>query len=498
MVESWASFPAMVALSVLVLVFGRIRTRWSGLWAVSIASPVVSIFAVEPAGGALRILGAAALLGVVLEMRRWPSGKMARVQQARGALEELPKSPEGGDAALAQGYATLTNRFLATARPVLGTRLLERTLSAWAASSGLGVEIRPDGALRLRPGQELPPAPQLLRAFFGLNLRIAELLRVFRSPAEVREMFAAIFGSASGSYGEMLYAHRTPLLLFRAAVDPLLEAIPDKDEARRRLAAVEPLLGIGPDGKVALAGLYDSLSKLEPAERGRRAIETLSASMRALHPLASETVGAERSAALLSRGVSQLLRDHGPFLASYRLDDILPRGVALPGLFRARPGGSYLIRDPAWARELFRELVRPGLPGLSIARTFPEGAGGLQPADPARAAEEAPPGVEVRWLGRKAPDGSPGLERMAEVLKVVDEFCGSREGAVVLLDGVEYLATRHDFANVLRFLQDLKEVVAARGARLLVPVDPAALEERQMALLSRDLETLREPSPGRA
>ncbi len=205
-------------------------------------------------------------------------------------------------------------------------------------------------------------------------------------------------------------------------------------------------------------------------------IETLSAAIRALHPLAAEAVGAEKSAALLGRGISQLLRDHGPFLAAYRLEEVLPRGVALPGLFRVRPGGAYLIRDPARARELFRELVRPGLPGLAIART----------------AEDEAPGVEVRWLGRKAPDGSPGLERMAEVLKAVEEFCGQREGAVVLLDGVEYLATRHDFANVLRFLQDLKEAVAARGARLLVPVDPSALEQRQMALLARDLESLRE------
>lgn len=476
----WPVLPGAGAVVALLFLWFRLQTRWSGLLAVAMSLPVLSALPSEPAASLLRVAGAAAFLGAVLEMRRWPSGKMARVQQARGALEELPKSPEGGDAALAQGYASLTNRFLVTARPVLGARLLERTVSGWAVPSGLGaaLEARQDGSLRLRPGQALPPPPQLLRAFFSLNLRIAELLRVFRSPGEVREMFAAIFGSATGSYGEMLYAHGTPLLLFRAAVDPLLEAVADKDEARRRLAAVDPSLGVGPDGKVALAAFYDSLSKMDPAERGRRAIETLSASIRALHPLASDAVGAEKSIALLSRGVSQLLRDHGAFLAAYRLEDILPRGVALPGLFRVRPGGSYLIRNPAWARDLFRELVRPGLPGLSIART----------------AEDAAPGVEVRWLGRKSPDGSPPLERMAEVLKVVDDFCGRSEGAVVLLDGVEYLATRHDFATVLRFLQDLKEVVAARGARLLVPVEPAALDERQMALLSRDLETLREPA----
>ncbi len=478
--EGWAVLPAVGAMLTLALLRLQVRSRWSGFWVVAMALPVVSVFAAEPIGGVLRIAGATAFLAAILEMNRWPSGKMARVQQARGALEELPKSPEGGDAALAQGYASLTNRFLATARPVLGHRLLERTLSGWAGHSGFGaaLEVRPDGSLRLRPGQPLPPAPQLLRAFFSLNLRIAELLRVFRPPGVVREMFAAIFGSATGSYGEMLYAHGTPLLLFRAAVDPLLEVIPDRDEARRRLAAVDPLLGIGPDGKVALAQFYDSLSRLEPAERGRRAIETLSASIRALHPLASAAIGAEKSTALLTRGVSQLLRDHGPFLASYRLEDILPRGVALPGLFRVRPGGSYLVPDPAWARELFREMVGPGLHGLAITR----------------AAEAPAPGAEVRWLGRRSPDGSPPLERMAEVLKIVDEFCGRREGAVVLLDGVEYLATRHDFATVLRFLQDLKEVVAARGARLLVPVEPATLEERQMALLSRDLETLKAPS----
>lgn len=475
-----AVLPGLGATIAVLLLFLRLQTRWSGLLTLVLALSILSTMLGEPAGGLLRMGGAAALLMTLIEMNRWPSGSWTRVQQARGALEEAPAhSPSGaGEAALAQSYTTLTNRFLATARPVLGARTIERIASSWLAQVGLepSLEVRRGGLLYLRPGSALPSAPQLLRAFFALNLRVAGLLRVFRAPEETREMFAAIFGTTPGSYGEMLYAHGAPLLLVRATVDPLLEAIPDREESRRRLAAVDPSLAIGPDGRVVLASFYEHLSRMEPAERSRRAIETLSGAIRALYPLACEAIGVERSAALLNRGVSHLLRDHGPLLSAYRLEEILPRGVVLPGLFRIRPGASYLLRDPRRARQMFGELVRLGLPGLSISR-------GTEPA---------PPGAEVRWLGRRSPDGSPAVERMAEVLKLVDEFCGQREGSVVLLDGLEYLSTRHDFTTVLRFVQDLKEVVAARRARLLLPVDPEALGPRDMALLARDLEGLEE------
>ncbi|MBI4362482.1 MAG: DUF835 domain-containing protein, partial [Euryarchaeota archaeon] len=49
---------------------------------------------------------------------------------------------------------------------------------------------------------------------------------------------------------------------------------------------------------------------------------------------------------------------------------------------------------------------------------------------------------------------------------------------------------RQDFSTVVKFLYDLKEVVALHQGRLLVPVSPRAIGEKEMALLERDLEVL--------
>jgi hypothetical protein len=58
----------------------------------------------------------------------------------------------------------------------------------------------------------------------------------------------------------------------------------------------------------------------------------------------------------------------------------------------------------------------------------------------------------------------------------------------VLLDGVEYLRTRHGFPETLRLLQDLKDTAASQGAVLVAPVNPQALDSVEMAQVEREFE----------
>jgi len=64
------------------------------------------------------------------------------------------------------------------------------------------------------------------------------------------------------------------------------------------------------------------------------------------------------------------------------------------------------------------------------------------------------------------------------------------ENSIVLLDGFEYLVSHNDFGSVLALLHDLNESVAMREAILLVPFDPTAFGEREIALIRRELRLL--------
>jgi two-component system cell cycle response regulator len=76
--------------------------------------------------------------------------------------------------------------------------------------------------------------------------------------------------------------------------------------------------------------------------------------------------------------------------------------------------------------------------------------------------------------------------------KLVTKFMEEQPEGVVLLDGLEYLVTNNGFQQVLLFLEGINEFVMARNNILLVPVSPAALEVREMALLERSLQPLQE------
>ena len=60
----------------------------------------------------------------------------------------------------------------------------------------------------------------------------------------------------------------------------------------------------------------------------------------------------------------------------------------------------------------------------------------------------------------------------------------------MLLDGLEYLVTTNGFDLTMKFLHDLRESVTLNRSRLIVPVSPATLDTRKLALLERHMEPI--------
>ncbi len=137
--------------------------------------------------------------------------------------------------------------------------------------------------------------------------------------------------------------------------------------------------------------------------------------------------------------------------------------------------------DGTYAFEIFHDLVTHGAQGLCITRRPPKFVTtkyGL---------ERTP----ILWLSRVATEkNSLPPSPPEKVALAVEHFVSLGSNAVVMLDGVEYLIAHNDFASVLSLLHDLNELVGLHEAILLLPMDPAAFQEREFALIRREVNLL--------
>jgi hypothetical protein len=144
-------------------------------------------------------------------------------------------------------------------------------------------------------------------------------------------------------------------------------------------------------------------------------------------------------------------------------------------------GSSYLFTDQAVPRayDAFKRLLSEGRRGLVITR-----------AHPSRVLQEHALDCPVMWIAKstKATSGILTLEptRLMKIHGTISDFIKANKGAVVLLDGLEYLVTENGFSPVMKAIQLTNEEVAMNEAFLLVPVDPRTLETQQLGYLERE------------
>jgi len=154
--------------------------------------------------------------------------------------------------------------------------------------------------------------------------------------------------------------------------------------------------------------------------------------------------------------------------------------------FQLRRGFTYLVleENPAHSFEIFRDLVTHGAEGLCITRKPPKMVAqdyGL---------ERTP----ILWLSRVATQKNCVRPSPPEnVAMAVEHFISVGQNPVVLLDGFEYLVAHNDFPSVLALLHDLNENVSIRDSILLVPLDPRALNDREFALIRREVQVIEAP-----
>lgn len=155
--------------------------------------------------------------------------------------------------------------------------------------------------------------------------------------------------------------------------------------------------------------------------------------------------------------------------------------------FELHDGLSYLVVDdsPSLSFDVFKDLVTHGYQGLCITRLPPQRV----------RAEYGLEKTPVLWLSRVSTGKDTMRPWPLEGISIaVEHFVSKGEKTVVLLDGLEYIISHNDFQSSLTLLHDLNERMAMEESILIVPLDPSALDEKEFALIRRDLVELGHPT----
>jgi hypothetical protein len=93
----------------------------------------------------------------------------------------------------------------------------------------------------------------------------------------------------------------------------------------------------------------------------------------------------------------------------------------------------------------------------------------------------------IFWISKHG-SGNINPASLEIMAGMINDFFRRSKNPIVLLDGIEYLITTNGFDPVLKFLHDIREWVILQKAIFILPVSPAALEEKEYALIERIMD----------
>jgi len=135
------------------------------------------------------------------------------------------------------------------------------------------------------------------------------------------------------------------------------------------------------------------------------------------------------------------------------------------------PGSCYLIeeRRPKFTYSLLSTLVGSNAPGLVITRQSPDRI----------RAERGLSKLRILWLSHTPDRTSINPTALDALSKTIQNFIEDHKGgAVVLVDGIEYLMMNNGFAAVLSFVEEVRDIVKEEKAIVLLPLDSGGWKPR--------------------
>jgi PAS domain S-box-containing protein len=148
--------------------------------------------------------------------------------------------------------------------------------------------------------------------------------------------------------------------------------------------------------------------------------------------------------------------------------------------FEIERGEVYLVKDNVERAFRAFQNALSGLDGLCITRELPKKI----------RAKYGLKKTPIVWLADEKGEGETTVHSLQDLSILIDRFLEKSQGAVVLLDGLEYLIVNHGFERCLRFLQISKSRIQGKNSILLVPLFEEALDPKQTELVERETKVL--------
>jgi hypothetical protein len=150
--------------------------------------------------------------------------------------------------------------------------------------------------------------------------------------------------------------------------------------------------------------------------------------------------------------------------------------------YRLSQGWTYIVQEstPDYSFELFINLIDHGLPGLCISRIHPNMLRERYKLKDAK----------IFWLSKSIGQNTLNPADVGVIVHSIKKFLDENEEGAVLLHGIGNVITNTSFTVTIKVLDDLFESVMQKNARLIIPVDPAAFDKKELALILRDKEVI--------
>lgn len=147
------------------------------------------------------------------------------------------------------------------------------------------------------------------------------------------------------------------------------------------------------------------------------------------------------------------------------------------------PLEGYIIveRKSVKSFEVFCDLVTHGVPGFVISRDHPNKI--RRKYKLVR--------TPIMWLSRSRTENSITPSDLPKMNHIIRNFTEKSEETVILLDGLEYLITQIGFDVVVKYLQELKDLVVLNNSRLIIPLHRDTLSDREYSVLEKEFTILK-------
>lgn len=147
--------------------------------------------------------------------------------------------------------------------------------------------------------------------------------------------------------------------------------------------------------------------------------------------------------------------------------------------YKIKAGKSYLVQEKFLERGLnvFNDLTEAEYAGLIISRAGPD-----------ELEENVGEGVEIIQLSRERKGKEIIPPKLDFVTKTIEDFM--KRNSVVLLDRFDYLIVQNGFSEVLKFLNNITDLVSMSKSILIVVIDPETLSPQELSLLEKETEAV--------